>query len=42
MVYDTIGLGAAPSFFYVENDGRILTRGSLRSDGALTYTVSIL
>ena len=41
MQYEIIGTGAAPSFFYIGNNGRILTRGQLRTDRALTYVVSI-
>ena len=41
MRYEVIGTGAAPSFFYVDNGGRIFTRGQLRTDRALTYVVSI-
>ena len=40
MMYDVIGDGSAPSFFSVGNNGRIFTRGNLRSDNTLTYTVS--
>lgn len=39
-MYDVIGDGSAPSFFSVGNNGRIFTRGNLRSDNTLTYTVS--
>lgn len=42
MMYEVIGTGAAPSFFYVGSAGQIYTRGTLSSDRALDYTVSSL
>jgi len=39
MIYEVIGTGAAPSFFYVGGSGQIYTRGTLSSDRALDYTV---
>ena len=41
-MYEVIGTGAAPSFFYVDTFGRIYTRGMLRTDRSLTYVVSVI
>lgn len=40
MVYEVIGIGTAPSFFFIGNNGQIYTRGTLRADRAMEYTVS--
>ena len=42
MMYEIIGTGAAPSFFYIDNTGRIYTRGQLRTDRALTYILRVI
>jgi hypothetical protein len=40
MRYEVIGIGSAPSFFYVGGNGEIYSRGTLRADRSMDYTVS--
>lgn len=39
MMYDVTGIDSAPSFFYVGNNGQIYSRGLLRADKDMDYTV---
>ena len=39
IVYQVTGTLSAPSFFRLDQDGRVYTNGNLRTDVALTYVV---
>jgi hypothetical protein len=40
IVYQVTGTLSAPSFFRLDQDGRIYTNGNLRTDVSLTYVVN--
>lgn len=41
IVYRVTGTLSAPSFFRLDQDGRVYTNGNLRTDVSLTYVVRI-